>query len=42
MKLALFAFNGEPMCFAHVLVKEMSGHPSIGGYLVDGYDVMPF
>ena len=31
-KIALFAFNGEPMCFAHVLLNALDMHEN-------GYDV---
>ncbi len=40
-KIALFAFNGDPLCFIHVL-DEMSGHPSMARYMAEGFEVITF
>ena len=44
MKVALFGFNGESMCFVHVMLTalEMRGHPSMARYMEDGYRIIPF
>jgi hypothetical protein len=39
---ALFVFNGDPVCFIHVLLDDMSGHPSMSAYLGRGYRVITF
>lgn len=40
--IVLFVFNGEPMCFIHVLLDEMSGHPSMARFRGDGYELSVF
>ncbi len=54
-KIAIFAFQGELMCFAHArkmgtlesaidqdlpLCSGMSGHPSMSGYINEGYSII--
>ncbi len=49
-KIALFVFNGDPMCFIHVLLnalglpllEDMLGHPAMARYHEAGYEIITF
>jgi hypothetical protein len=43
-KFALFVFNGDPICFIHVLLNalDMNGHPGMADYRERGYEIISF